>query len=286
MIPMCAAKWLAAAAVATLSAWLCLLARSHGIHPLKKILEFPGIRAKVGIVLLLRFLSATIVHGSEKLRDLINILLPSNRADNASSSAGLRTGGGANRTNGTSAICITAFAVHSNAVEIAASTDGLDAGYVVTLTNGVSFTRSVTRDPFRRGLVTCITNVVAFPSDGSIVPDASYYVNSPDGGLTNVFAYSYDALSRPISRNGHAFQYNSRSEVTRDGLGNWHFYFRDIYDWELNNGLAGGFVSDREKALLHRYGVAREFEMNGRHFIHVEWEKGQRLHTGAKVIGM
>ncbi|MBE6381971.1 MAG: hypothetical protein E7049_03030 [Lentisphaerae bacterium] len=31
---------------------------------------------------------------------------------------------------------------------------------------------------------------------------------------------------------------------------------------------------------------AREFEMNGRHFINVEWEKGQRLHTGAKVIGM
>lgn len=80
MIPMYAAKWLAAAAVATLSAWLCLLARSHGIHPIRRVLDFPGIRSKVGIVLLLPFLSATIVHGSEKLRDLINILLPSNQA--------------------------------------------------------------------------------------------------------------------------------------------------------------------------------------------------------------
>lgn len=67
---------------------------------------------------------------------------------------------------------------------------------------------------------------------------------------------------------------------------NWHFYFRDIYDWELNNGLRGGLVSDREMALLHRYGIAREYEMNGRQFIRVEWKKGQRAASGAKVIGL
>ena len=67
---------------------------------------------------------------------------------------------------------------------------------------------------------------------------------------------------------------------------NWHFYFRDIYDWELNNGLRGGLVSDHEMALLHRYGIAREYEMNGRQFIHAEWEKGQRAASGARIIGL
>lgn len=37
----------------------------------------------------------------------------------------------------------------------------------------------------------------------------------------------------------------------------------DIHDWELNNGLRGGLVSGHEMALLHRYGIAREYEMNG-----------------------
>ena len=67
---------------------------------------------------------------------------------------------------------------------------------------------------------------------------------------------------------------------------NWHFYFRDVYDWELNNGLQGGLLSDREMALLHRYGIAREYEMNGRQFIRVEWKKGQRATSGAKIIGL
>ena len=67
---------------------------------------------------------------------------------------------------------------------------------------------------------------------------------------------------------------------------NWHFYFRDIYDWSLTNGLRGGLVSDREMALLHRYGKAREYEMNGRQFIHVEWKDGERINSGARVSGL
>lgn len=67
---------------------------------------------------------------------------------------------------------------------------------------------------------------------------------------------------------------------------NWHFYFRDIYDWELNNNLRGGLVTDREMAMLHRYGLAREYEMNGRHFIHVEWKKGQNLYSGARTTNL
>ena len=67
---------------------------------------------------------------------------------------------------------------------------------------------------------------------------------------------------------------------------NWHFYFRDIYDWTMGTGKRGGLVSDEEMALLHRYGKAKEFEMNGRHFIHFEWQKGQRMNSGVKVIGL
>lgn len=67
---------------------------------------------------------------------------------------------------------------------------------------------------------------------------------------------------------------------------NWHFYFRDIYDWELDNGAGGGLVTDREMALLHRYGLAREYEMNGRQFINVDWEKGQQLNSGARIGGL
>ena len=81
----------------------------------------------------------------------------------------------------------------------------------------------------------------------------------------------------------------ARASVVKCGKSfsmNWHFYFRDIYDWELDNGLRGGLVSDREMALLHRYGIAREYEMNGKQFMHVEWKKGQRATSGAKVIGL
>ena len=67
---------------------------------------------------------------------------------------------------------------------------------------------------------------------------------------------------------------------------NWHFYFRDIYDWELDNGAGGGLVTDREMALLHRYGLAREYEMNGRQFINVDWNMGQQLNSGARIRGL
>ncbi len=81
----------------------------------------------------------------------------------------------------------------------------------------------------------------------------------------------------------------ARASVVRCGEKfsmNWHFYFRDIYDWELDNGARGGLVTDREMALLHRYGRAKEYEMNGRQFINVDWEKGQQLDSGAKIKGL
>lgn len=42
-------------------------------------------------------------------------------------------------------------------------------------------------------------------------------------------------------------------------------------------------VSDREMALLHRYGVAREYEMIDEQKVVVKWKKGQRFESGAKV---
>ncbi len=73
--------------------------------------------------------------------------------------------------------------------------DGADAGYSITLTNGMVFTRSLTRDAYRRSLVTNI-------------------VNSAAGTPVETLAYAYNALNRPVSRNTDTFGYNDRSEVT------------------------------------------------------------------------
>ncbi|MGI6495629.1 MAG: hypothetical protein ACOX5G_06020 [Kiritimatiellia bacterium] len=75
------------------------------------------------------------------------------------------------------------------------TSDGWDAGYSVNLTNGVVLARNLTRDPYRRHLVTVITNSVS-------------------GVPHNPLAYTYDLLDRVTSRNADTFDYNARSEVT------------------------------------------------------------------------
>lgn len=90
------------------------------------------------------------------------------------------------------------LATISNALAVityAYAPDRRDAGYTITLANGTTFTRQVLRDPFRRELVTAITNIV-------------------NGATADSLAYAYDALARPISRNDDAFVYNARREVT------------------------------------------------------------------------
>ncbi len=107
------------------------------------------------------------------------------------------------------------------AVEYQYSADGLDAGYSVTLSNGVMFTRSVARDTYRRSLVTNI-------------------VNSAAGTTVESLAYTYDALNRPICRNTDTFGYNDRSEVTSatiSGVTNGYGYdeIGNSTDWTANN---------------------------------------------------
>ena len=76
-------------------------------------------------------------------------------------------------------------------VDYAYSGDGYDTGYTLAVEGGATFVRTLVRDPYRRDLVTAVVN-----SQG-----ANY-------------AYSYDALSRPTTRNDDVFAYNARSEVT------------------------------------------------------------------------
>ena len=73
--------------------------------------------------------------------------------------------------------------------------DGWKAGYAVTLTNGVVLSRALTRDTYRRGLIVTITYSV-------------------DGVGVTPLIYEYDYLGRVTNRNGDAFGYNARSEVT------------------------------------------------------------------------
>jgi RHS repeat-associated protein len=85
------------------------------------------------------------------------------------------------------------------AVSYQYTTDGLDAGYAVTLTNGVVLVRALTRDTYRRGLIATITNSV-------------------DGVAVNPLVYNYDVLNRATARNTDTFGYNTRSEVTNATL--------------------------------------------------------------------
>ncbi|MBQ6923935.1 MAG: RHS repeat protein [Kiritimatiellae bacterium] len=83
--------------------------------------------------------------------------------------------------------------------------DRLDAGYVVTTAGGVEIARHVTRDTWRRHLVTVVSN--------SVTP----IFHSP---FSIRHSYSYDALGRPVSRSGDDFGYNARSEVAWTTIGN------------------------------------------------------------------
>ena len=79
-------------------------------------------------------------------------------------------------------------------VEYLYSPDRQEVGYLLSLPNGLIFTRSIVRDPFRRGLM---VNVAS----------------SMNGSEMDSIAYVYDALGRPVHRNSDSFGYNDRSEV-------------------------------------------------------------------------
>jgi len=74
------------------------------------------------------------------------------------------------------------------------SSNRLDVGYSIRLANGTTIQRNLYRDEHRRSLVTNITAVV-------------------NGNNVEGLAYSFDAASRPIARNGDTFGYNARNEV-------------------------------------------------------------------------
>ncbi|MGI6494689.1 MAG: RHS repeat-associated core domain-containing protein [Kiritimatiellia bacterium] len=80
------------------------------------------------------------------------------------------------------------------------TSDNQDEGYSIMLPNGTLLSRTVARDPYRRHLVTTITNSVS-------------------GVPYNPLAYTYDLLNRVTSRNADTFDYNARSEVTAADIG-------------------------------------------------------------------
>ena len=79
------------------------------------------------------------------------------------------------------------------------SDDLRDVGYAIAFANGGTFVRTMVRDPFRRDLVLAVTNSCGTHSQG--------------------IDYTYDALSRPATRNGDTFCYNGRSEVIGATIG-------------------------------------------------------------------
>ena len=79
------------------------------------------------------------------------------------------------------------------------SPDLKDVGYTMAFAGGGTFVSVAVRDPYRRDLVLSVANSC--------------------GGNTHTLEYSYDALSRPISRNADTFGYNDRSEVSSANIG-------------------------------------------------------------------
>ncbi len=105
-------------------------------------------------------------------------------------------------------------------VTYAYTSDAWDAGYTITLTNGMVLSRAVTRDPYRRQLVTGVSNAVV----GSVASD---------------YHYTYDMLGRVASRNNDAFGYNPRSEVTSSIIQPSH---TNRYDYDgIGNALWASF---------------------------------------------
>ncbi len=72
---------------------------------------------------------------------------------------------------------------------------GLDVGYTLTLTNGVSLKRALGRNAYRHELIRRV-------------------VNTTSTGCTNTLVYAYDDAGRRTARNADSFGYNARSEVT------------------------------------------------------------------------
>ena len=79
-------------------------------------------------------------------------------------------------------------------VTYAYSEDGMDAGYAVSLAAGANVVRHVSRDTYRPGLVTSVSNIV-------------------NGVAVLGFGYQHDAAGRVLSRNGDTFAYNERGEI-------------------------------------------------------------------------
>ena len=73
--------------------------------------------------------------------------------------------------------------------------NGYAAGHTLTLSNGNTLVRTLTRDPHRPWLVTSVTNLF-------------------NGAVVSSWAYAYDISGRVIQRNADSFGYNARSELT------------------------------------------------------------------------
>ena len=80
--------------------------------------------------------------------------------------------------------------------------DRLDSGCSMSFAGGGMCVRESMRDGYRRELMTSVTNVAGLSVHG--------------------VAYSYDALSRPISRNADVFSYNVRGELASATIGGSH----------------------------------------------------------------
>jgi len=160
--------------------------------------------------------------------------------------------------------------------------DGWDAGYAVTLTNGLTIARAVTRDPHRRHLVTAVSNAVGVSSHSAI-------------------EYGYDILGNVTDRNNDAFGYNARYELAYVLLGADRFNYS--YDsignnlWISVNAVTNTYAANRlnqySNIVLQSYGLqpyslSPSYDTDGNmtrlgEWYHT-WDAENRL-TGSQPVG-
>ena len=94
--------------------------------------------------------------------------------------------------------------------------NGYNVGYGVHLPSGTVFTREVVRDAYRKDwLVACRSEF--------------------SGAILAEYAYSRDAVGKPVSRNGDSFGYNARAEVVRANVAG----LESAYDWDgIGNAIS------------------------------------------------
>jgi len=146
-------------------------------------------------------------------------------------------------------------------------------------TYDISFARMNRDDAGARVWRRTQINLAMAAAEALASPDSSIQMRSTRDTVANPGATSAEWV---YAINGYRTW--AKATVTQRNCNNYtmqlSFRLRDNYDFAANTWLMGGLVYDYELAILNGYGWARDFEVEGRENISIQWRKGQRFNAG------